>query len=81
VVTQWPHRIPTPGPRRITVVSARRLLDTANLYFCAMMAGLVGLLMGGWGWFAPAAVASEAASIHPGGIQLRPGPRHPRRRR
>ena len=62
-------------------MSARHILDTANLTFCAMMAGLVGLLMGGWGWFAPAAVACVAASIHPGGIRLRPGPRHPRRRR
>jgi len=46
-----------------------------------MMAGLVGLLMGGWGWFAPASVAYVAASIQPGGIRRRPGPRHPRRRR
>ena len=42
-----PHRTPTPDPRRITAVSARHILNTANLYFCAMMAGLVGLLMGG----------------------------------
>jgi hypothetical protein len=62
-------------------VSARHILNTANLCFCAMMAGLVGLLMGGWGWFAPAAVACVAAWIHPGGIRLRPTGRRPRPRR
>ena len=51
------------------------------MYFCARMAGLVGLLMGGWGWFAPAAVACVAASIHSGDIQLRPTGRRPRPRR
>jgi hypothetical protein len=49
--------------------------------FCVMMAGLVGLLMGSWGWFALAAVACVAASIHSGGIRLRPTGRRPRPRR
>jgi hypothetical protein len=49
--------------------------------FCLLMVGLVGLLMRGWGWFALAAVACVAASIHSGDIRLRPGPRHPRPRR
>ena len=62
-------------------MSARHKLNSANMYFCVMMAGLVGLLMGSWGWFALAAVACVAASIHSGDIRLRPGPRHPRRRR
>jgi hypothetical protein len=62
-------------------VSARHKLNSANLYFCAMMAGLVGLLMGGRGWFAPAAVACVAASIHSGGIRLRPTGRPSRPRR
>ena len=62
-------------------MSARHKLNAANLTFCAMMAGLVGLLMGGRGWFAPAAVAGVAASIHPGGIRLRPTGRRPRPRR
>ena len=60
-------------------MSARHKLNAANLTFCAMMAGLVDLLMGGW--FAPAAVACVAASIHSGGIRLRPTGRRPRPRR
>ena len=62
-------------------MAARHKLNSANMYFCVMMAGLVGLLMGGWGWFAPAAVARVAASIHSGGIRLRPTGRRPRPRR
>ena len=62
-------------------MSARHKLNAANLTFCAMMAGLVGLLMRGWGWFALAAVACVAASIHSGGIRLRPTGRPPRPRR
>ena len=53
-------------------MSARHKLNSSNMYFCVMMAGLVGLLTGGRGRFAPAAVARAAASIHPGGIRLRP---------
>jgi hypothetical protein len=48
--------------------------------FCLLMAGLVGLLMGSWTWFALAAVACVAASIHSGGIRLRPTGRPPRPR-
>jgi hypothetical protein len=62
-------------------VSARHKLNAANLTFCVMMAGLVGLLTGGWGRFAPAAVACVAASIHSGDIRLRPTDRRPRPRR
>jgi hypothetical protein len=46
-----------------------------------MMAGLVGLLMGGWCWFALAAVACVAASVYPGDIRLRPTGQRPRPRR
>ena len=53
-------------------MSARHKLNSANMSFCVMMAGLVGLLMGSWGWFAPAAVACVAGTIHSGGIRLRP---------
>ena len=42
-------------------MSARHKLNSANMYFCVMMAGLVGLLMGGWGWFALADVPDRAA--------------------
>jgi hypothetical protein len=70
-----------PDLRRITAVSARHKLNSSNMYFCVMMAGLVGLLMEGRGWFAPAAVACVAASIDFGGIRLRPTGRPPRPRR
>ena len=46
-----------------------------------MMAGLVGLLMGSWSWFALAAVVCVAASVHSGDIRLRPTGRPPRPRR
>ena len=62
-------------------MAARHKLNSANMYFCVMMAGLVGLPKGGWGWFAPAAVACVAASVHAGGIRLRPTGRPPRPRR
>ena len=47
-------------------------LNTANLQFCAMMAGLVGLPMGSWTWFAPAAIVIVAASVHSGDIGYGP---------
>ena len=39
-------------------MSARHKLNSVNMHFCAMMAGLVGLLMGSWSWFALAAIVS-----------------------
>ena len=54
-------------------MSARHKLNSANLYFCLMMAGLVGLLMGSWSWFAQAAIVIVAASVHAGDIRMRPG--------
>ena len=62
-------------------MSVRHKLNSANMCFCLLMAGLVGLLMGSWTWFALAAVACVAASIHSGGIRLRPTGRRPRPRR
>ena len=57
-------------------MSARHKLNSANKYFCAMMAGLVGLLIGSWGWFTLAAVACVAASVH--SSDIRPWPWQPR---
>ena len=62
-------------------MSARHKLNSANLYFCAMMAAFVGLLMGSWSWFVLAAIVIVAASVHSGDIRLRPTGRRPRPRR
>jgi hypothetical protein len=45
-------------------LSARHNLNSANMCFCLLTAGLVGPLMRSWTWFALAAVACVAASVH-----------------
>ena len=57
---------------------ARHKLNSANMYFCLLMAGLVGLLMGSWTWFVPATIVIVAASVHTGAIGCGPGPGRPR---
>ena len=65
--------------RRARVIDP--LLNAANLYFCALMTGLVGLLMGSWTWFVLAAIVIVAASVHSSDIRLRSTGRRPRPRR
>ena len=53
-------------------MSTRHKLNSANKHFCAMVAGLAGLLMGSRTWFVLAAIVIVAASVHSGDIRLRP---------